>query len=123
MVQTEFDVEWFGTNVLSLVASLAGFSFSLKSIFLGLSSLRRILSQKFEKRCTLSFINGSQKSVDGWWRLKSHEKDSLLTLNSNILRPFHETGKISNGLNVTTNSEVTGILLEKRFTILLTTGS
>lgn len=41
-----------------------------------------------------------------------HE-NSLLSLNSNVLGPFDESGKISLGLDVTSNSEVTGVLLEE----------
>ena len=40
-------------------------------------------------------------------------KNSLLSLNSNVLGPLDETSKISLGLDVSTNSEVTGVLLEE----------
>ena len=42
------------------------------------------------------------------------EKNSLLTLNANILRPSDEASKVSLWLDVSSDSEVARILLEQR---------
>ena len=52
--------------------------------------------------------------IDCGGNLESLEKNSLLTLNSNILGPLHESGKISLGLDVSSNSEISCILSKKR---------
>jgi hypothetical protein len=54
--------------------------------------------------------------VEGWWCLKSQEQDSLLSLDSDVLWPLDESGKILGWLNVSTNSEVSWALLEEGFT-------
>jgi hypothetical protein len=46
--------------------------------------------------------------------LQSLKKNSLLTLNANVLRPSDEASEISLWLDVSSDSEVTGILLEQR---------
>lgn len=66
-------------------------------------------------------VDGIRKLVDCWWALKTLEKDSLLTLNTNVLWPLDEPGKVSSWLDITTDSEVSGTLLEQR--ILISAGS
>jgi len=62
----------------------------------------------------LVLINGALELVDCWGNLQSGHKNSLLSLDTDVLGPLHETGQVSRGLNVTSNSEVTGALLEER---------
>jgi hypothetical protein len=52
--------------------------------------------------------------VDGRGDLESLHQDSLLPLNSDVSWPFDETGEVSLWLDVSSNSEVSGSLLEKR---------
>jgi len=63
---------------------------------------------------TLVSINGMGELVDGGGHLQSNHKDSLLSLDTDVLRPSHKTRKVSFGLDVTSNSKVTGALLEER---------
>ena len=47
--------------------------------------------------------------------LESLHEDSLLSLNSDVLWPLHKTGEVPLWLDVTSQSEVTWVLLEQRF--------
>jgi len=51
--------------------------------------------------------------VDGGGHLQSGEENSLLSLNTDVLGPLDKSGEITLGLDVTTDSEVSGALLEK----------
>ncbi len=51
--------------------------------------------------------------------LESLEKNSLLSLESDILWPSDESGQISSGLDITSDSEVSWGLLEKRILLCL----
>lgn len=57
--------------------------------------------------------------VDGWGNLETLHEDGLLSLNADVLRPFDETSKVTFGLNITSNSEVTRVLGEQRTLIIL----
>lgn len=46
--------------------------------------------------------------------LESLVKDTLLALNADVLGPLHEPGEVSLWLDVTSQSEVTRVLLEER---------
>ena len=50
-------------------------------------------------------------------------KDRLLSLDTDVLGPFDETGHVSLGLDVTTDSEVTGILLEEGALLVVLRGT
>ena len=50
--------------------------------------------------------------MNGGRDLESCKKNSLLTLDANVLRPLDETSEVSLGLNVSTDSKVTWVLLE-----------
>jgi len=47
------------------------------------------------------------------------EEDFLLSLEKDIFGPSDESGQISSGLNITTDSEASGFLLEKRVSLNL----
>ena len=54
------------------------------------------------------------EDVEDWWALESHEENSLLSLDSNILWPFDVSGEVSGWLDISTNSEVSRSFLEER---------
>jgi hypothetical protein len=68
---------------------------------------------------TLVLIDGLRELVECGGNLQSLKKNSLLTLDANVLWPLDEASKISLGLDVTTDSKVTSILLEERALNLL----
>ena len=51
--------------------------------------------------------------MDVGWDLKALEKDALLSLDADVLGPFDETGEVASWLDVTTDSEVAGVLGEE----------
>jgi hypothetical protein len=68
--------------------------------------------QEVEYFLTLILVNGLWELIDGGGNLESCKKNSLLTLDTNVLRPLDETSEVSLGLDVSTDSKVTWILLE-----------
>lgn len=114
VVQTEFEVDWFWTDMISLVSASSGLSLGLESLLLLLGSFWRVLAKELNELGLLVLLNGVGEDVKNWWALKSHEKNSLLSLDSDILWPFHVSSQVSGWLNVSTNSEVSWGLLEER---------
>lgn len=66
-----------------------------------------------KEELTLVLVNSVGELVDGRRDLQSLHQDSLLPLNSDVSWPFDETGEVSLWLDVTSNSEVSGSLLEE----------
>ena len=71
---------------------------------------------------TLVLVNGRLELVDVGWDLKALEKDALLSLDADILGPLDETGEVANWLDVTTDSEVLGALLEEALSSIFSLG-
>jgi len=67
MIEAEFKMNWFWSNVLGLVSSFSSLGFSLKSVLLLLSGLWRVLSQKLEKSSRLILIDGLTELIQGRW--------------------------------------------------------
>lgn len=114
VVKTEFEVKGFVS--LLLVFLLSG---GLKSKFLHLFGLGRVFSKHLEKFGGLVLVDGVRELVDGWGNLETLHEDGLLSLNADVLRPFDETSKVTFGLNITSDSEVTRVLGEQRTLIIL----
>jgi hypothetical protein len=108
VVETVLDDEGLGSDLLVLLSS-EGF----ESLLFGGSSLGAVLSEQFEEFAGLVSFEGALELGNGRRDLKSLHENSLLTLNSNVLGPLDESGEISDGLDVSSNSEVSGVLLEK----------
>ena len=51
--------------------------------------------------------------IDGGGHLQSLHQDSLLSLDSNVARPFDETGEVTFGLDISTKSEILSRFLEE----------
>jgi len=108
VVETELEVD----GLLSLLV-LTGFSLRLKSKLLLLSVLGRVFGEELEKVGSLVLLESLSELVDGGGHLQSGEENSLLSLNTDVLGPLDKSGEITLGLDVTTDSEVSGALLEK----------
>jgi len=107
VVKTELKVDWlggFGVLVLSL---------GLESELLLLLGLWLVLAEESQELTGLGLINSLGELVDGWRDLKSLEEDSLLSLDADILWPFDETGEVLLLDDVSTNTEVSWVLLEE----------
>ena len=64
-------------------------------------------------KLTLVLVNSLGELVDGGWNLETLEKNTLLSLDADILWPLDEAGEVASWLNITTDSEVSWGLLEK----------
>jgi len=113
VVKTEFEGDWLWSDEAVLLSALSGLSLGLESGLLVLGGLWGVLSEELEKLGGLVLVNGLGELVESWWGLESHEEDSLLSLDSHVLWPLDESGKILLWLNITTDSEVSWGLLEK----------
>ena len=113
VVETELEVDWLWSDMAVLLSTLSGLSLSLESGLLVLGGLWGVLGEELEKLGGLVLVNGLGELVESWWGLESHEENSLLSLDSHVLWPLDESGKILLWLDVTTDSEVSWGLLEK----------
>ena len=78
------------------------------------SILRSLEAEEINKTTpTLVLVNGMGELSNGWGNLEALHKDGLLSLNADILGPLDETGEVSHRLDVTTDSEVAGVLGEE----------
>ena len=79
------------------------------------------MSGKWEA-LTLVLLDGVGELVDGGGHLQSLHQNSLLSLDSDVLRPLDETGEVSLWLDVASESEVPRPLLEERALSRTTSG-
>jgi len=108
VVETELEVD----GLVSLDSD-GLFSLGLESQLLCLLGFRGVLSEHLEELGGLVLVNGVGELSNGWGNLKALHKDGLLSLNADILGPLDKTGEVSLGLDVTTDSEVAGVLGEE----------
>jgi hypothetical protein len=108
VVKTELDVDGLGS-----LAGTTSLSSLLEAVLLLGLGLGHVLSEELEELGSLVLVNGVGELVDGWWDLEALEEDSLLSLDTDVLGPLDEAGQVANGLDVTTDTEVLGGLLEK----------
>lgn len=114
VVQTVLKNDWLGADVLGLVATLSGLSLGLESLLLGDLGLWLVSVQELEELSRLVLVEDVGEHVEGSGLLKSHHQDTLLSLDSDVLGPLDESGEVAGWLDVTTDSEVSGVLLEQR---------
>jgi len=113
VVKTELEGDWLWSDEAVLLSALSGLSLGLESGLLVLGGLWGVLGEELKKLGGLVLVNGLGELVESWWGLESHEEHSLLSLDSHVLWPLDESGKILLWLDVTTDSEVSWGLLEK----------
>lgn len=112
VVETELEDVWLVTTGLTLLLSSL-----LESFLLLLSGLRSVLGEELKELGSLVLVNSLLELVEGSRGLQSHEQDSLLSLNSNVLWPLYESGQVLLWLDGTTNSERSWALFEERISL------
>ena len=118
VVKTELKNVWLISTGLSfLLGSL------LESFLLLLSGLWGILGEELEELGSLVLVNGLLELEKGSRGLQSHEQNSLLSLDSDVLWPLDESGEVLLWLDGSTDSEGSWALLEKRISLWGFTGS
>jgi len=107
----------FAGGVLFAVHLLLGFG--QESLLLGLSAFGAVLVQKLHHLSGGGAIQGHRELVNRRRNFETLLKDGLLSLEDDVLGPADETGQIALGLDVLTDAEILGPLLEKRIDRLL----
>jgi len=120
-VDTDGQGSLSGVSGVSLAGSL-GLSSSQKSCLLLGSVFWSVLLGELEERGGGLSVKSVGELVDHWWDLESLLENGLLSLESDVLWPSHESGKIALGLDILADSKVLGSLFEERvllFNLLL----
>merc|ERR1719319_1527550 len=100
-------------------ASCSGLSSSQKSSLLVLRALGTILVQKLEQLGSGLLVQSISELVDWGRNLQSSLENSLLSLQTDILGPFHISGQISPVTDISTNRPILWPLYEQRVRNLL----
>jgi len=85
----------------------------LQSLLPGLLSLRPVLVQQLEQLGGCLLVQGGLELLNWRRNLQTGLKDSLLSLQTDILGPSDKSGEISLGLDILADSKVLGSLFEK----------
>jgi len=109
VVKSELEVH----GLLSL-SGTTGLGLTLESQSLLDAGLGLVLGQKLEELGSLVLLKGLSELVDLRRDLQSLHQDSLLSLDADVLGPSDETSEVTLGLDVSSKTEVLGILLEER---------
>lgn len=118
VVETELDEHGLGAGL-----GVLGLSGGLEALLLVLSALSGVLGEQLEELVGLVLVKGRVELGNGRRDLKALHEDGLLSLDTDVARPLDHAGKIALGLDVTTNTEVAGALLEKGILGFATGGS
>jgi len=103
-------------GLLGLLATLVTslLSLVLESVGLLLVGLRGVLGQQFKELGSLVLLKGLAELVDLRGHLQSLHQNSLLSLDTNVARPFNEASEVALWLDVSSKSEIFSTLLEER---------
>jgi len=108
VVEAELEVDWFGGLAVAIVLG-----FFLQTLLFIFSVFGAVFGQQFKEFGSLVLIDSGAELVDGGGHLQPLHQDPLLSLDSDVLRPLDHTGEVSLRLDVTSESEVSGSLLEE----------
>jgi hypothetical protein len=78
-----------------------------------LGGLRGVLLEESDEGLSLILGDGLLELVECWGDLESVKKDLLLSLEEDVVGPSDESGEVSLGSDVSSDSEVSGGLLEE----------
>jgi len=114
VVETILDGIWLLADILLLLTLLDGSSLLQQTLLLLGLALRAVFVEKLERLGSGVAVENVLELSNRRWDLQSHVEDLLLALKADILGPLHHTRKVSSGLDVLTDTEVTGTLLDER---------
>merc|ERR1719427_223990 len=97
-----------------LLASSPGSCALPKPLLLGLLGLWPVLVHQLEQLGGSLTVQGGVELVNRWGNLKTGLKDNLLPLQTDVLGPLHEPGKVPGWLDVSSDAKVPAPLLEER---------
>lgn len=114
VVETVLDGVRLLGDILLLLALLDGSSLLEQTLLLLGLGLRAVLVQKLECLGSGVLVENVLELGDCRRHLEAHVEDLLLALEADILGPLHHAGDIALGLDVLTDTEVAGALLNER---------
>lgn len=114
VVQTVLDGVGLLGDILLLLALLDGGGLLQQTLLLLGLGLRAVLVEELEGLGSGVLVEDVLELGDRWGHLQAHVEDLLLALETNILGPLHHAGDIALGLDVLTDTEVAGALLDER---------
>lgn len=103
---------------VNLLVVLLGFSSSDQSLLLFSGLFRSVRGQKLQQVSRVILVEGLGELVNLGRNFKSLEENSFLSLKSNVSGPSDESGEVSLGLDITTNSEGSGLRFEQGVLLL-----
>jgi len=113
VVQSVLDAVDLGRWLSDLGVLVLGGGSQQSSLLLN-SSLGSVLVQQLEQLNGRWLVSSSGELVERGGNLQSVQQDSLLSLEDDVSGPLNESSEISLGLNVLSNSEVSGSSLDQR---------
>lgn len=113
VVETVLDGVRLLGDILLLLALLDGGSLLEQALLLLSLGLRAVLVEELEGLGSSVLVENVLELGDRRRHLEAHVEDLLLALEADILGPLHHARDIALGLDVLTNSEVTGALLDE----------
>lgn len=119
VIETVLDVVGLLADVLLLLALGNSGGLSVDTLLLLSLGLRAVLVEELEGLSGSVAVKGVLELRDGGGDLEAHVQDLLLALKTDILGPLDEAGKVTLGLDVLADTEVTGALLDERVLIPL----
>jgi hypothetical protein len=114
VVETELKMHGLLGLLGGALVGSATLSLLLESVGLLLMGLRGVLSEQFKELGSLVLLEGLTELVDAGRHLQSLHENSLLSLDSDVTRPFNKASEVARRLDVSSKSEIFSVLLEER---------
>ena len=114
VVETVLDGVWLLADIFLLLAFLDGGGLLQQSLLLLSLALGSVLVEKLESLAGSVAVEDVLELGNRRWDLQAEVEDLLLALQTDILGPLHHAREVSSGLDVLADTEVTGLLLNKR---------
>jgi hypothetical protein len=114
VVETVLDGVWLLGDILLLLTLLDGGSLLQETLLLLGLGLWAVLVEELEGKSSGVAVKDVLELSDGRWDLEAEVQDLLLALKTNILWPSHHAGEVALWLDVLTDTEVAGALLDER---------
>ena len=114
VVQTVLHIVGLLADVLLLLALSDSGSLAVETLLLLGLGLRAVLVEELEGLGSGVAVQGVLELGDRGGNLEAEVQDLLLALQTDVLGPLDETAKVTLGLDVLANAEVTGASLDER---------
>lgn len=114
VIQSVLDSVWLLAHIFSLLTFLDGGSLLQQTLLLLGLGLWAVLVEELEGLGGKVTVENVLELSDGRWDLEAEVEDLLLALKTDVLWPSDHAGKVALWLDVLTDTEVAGLLLNER---------